>query len=221
MNININTDSDQPVNHNHGDSDVTSRANELSTRRLKVLFVPQWYPNEQHKFFGTFCREHAHAAALYENVAVLSFSSRSERWPTMHWTETDDQGIPTFYATSGHSPIPKTTLPFFLLHLRRAIQRVIQKWGKPDIIHTQDAQAYCVIKAVQHLQIPVVMSQHWTGFMERTIKPRNLQHFKYAFAHVARVFPDNKFADVQYKHYGLAAPVAWLPNTISSEIFYA
>jgi glycosyltransferase involved in cell wall biosynthesis len=221
MSIKIKTDYGQPVNENDRNSGVTASASDLSARRLKVLFVPEWYPNEQHKFFGTFCREHAHAAALYESVAVLSFSSRSQRWPTMSWTETDDQDVPTFYATYGHSPIPKTTLPLFLLHLRRALRRVIRKWGKPDIIHTQDSHAYYVMRAVQHLRIPVVMSQHWTGFMERSIDPSSLRRFKYAFAHAARVFPDNKFADVQYRHYGLPARVTWLPNTISTDIFRA
>jgi glycosyltransferase involved in cell wall biosynthesis len=223
MGIITEADSGQSVNENERQFGikVTEETPARSERRLKVLFVPEWYPNEQHKFLGTFCREHAHAAALYENVAVLSFSSRSQRWPTMRWAESDDHGIPTFYATYGHSPIPKTTLPLFLLHLRRALRRVIRKWGKPDIIHTQDSHAYYVMRATQHLGIPIVMSQHWTGFMERSIGPRSLGHFKYAFAHAARVFPANKFADIHYRHYGLPARVTWLPNTISTDIFWA
>jgi glycogen synthase len=223
MSIVAETDSGQPVNESRRQFAIeeTDQAPAPAERRLKVLFVPAWYPNEEHKFWGTFCREHAHAASLYENVAVLSFSSRLQRWPTMHWAETDDQGIPTFYATYGHSPVPKTTLPFFLLHLRRALRRVIQKWGKPDIIHTQDTHAYYVMKAARHLGIPVVMSQHWTGFMERSIGAKTLRLYKDAFVCAARVFPDNKFADIHYCHYGLSARVTWLPNTISTEIFWA
>jgi glycosyltransferase involved in cell wall biosynthesis len=192
-----------------------------SERRLKVLFVPAWYPNKDHKFLGTFCREHAHAAALQEDVAVLALSSRPQRWPTMCWEETRDHNIPTFHATYGHSPFPKTTLPLFWLHLRRALKRVFREWGMPDIIHTQDTHAYHVMRAVEHLNIPVVMSQHWTGFMERSLDARTIRHFKYAFAHAVRVFPDNKYADIHYQHYGLPASVRWLPNTISTDIFYS
>src|SRR5215471_18299016 len=111
-------------------------------RRVRVLFVPQWYPNSEHKFLGTFCREHVHAAALYENVAVLVFTSRPQRWPTMHWERVEDHGVSTFFATYGHSPIPKTTWPFFHFHLRRALRRVTQEWGQPDVVHTQDFYAY-------------------------------------------------------------------------------
>src|SRR5687767_5631334 len=116
MSIITEADSGQPVDRQFV-ATTTEHTFASSDRRLKVLFMPEWYPNEQHKFVGTFCREHAHAAALYEDVAVLSLYSRHQRWPTMRWAETDDQGIPTFYATYGHSPVPKTTLPFFLLHL--------------------------------------------------------------------------------------------------------
>jgi glycosyltransferase involved in cell wall biosynthesis len=208
MGIITEADCCQPINENQRQSG------------LKVLFVPAWYPTKQQPWWGTFCREHARAAALYEDVAVLALSSRPQRWPTLHWTETNDQGVPTFHATYGLSPIPKTTLPFFLLHLRRALRRVILKWGKPDIIHTQDTHAYYVMRAVEHLKIPVVMSQHWTGFMTGAVTPF-LRHFNYAFAHAARVFPDNKFADVLYRQYGLTAQVTWLPNTIPTDTFWA
>jgi len=217
----VSADSNHPFSEIQRASVTTEghRPGASSTRPLKILFVPEWYPNEHHKFSGTFCREHAHAAALYEDVAVLSFATRPQPWPTLHWREFDDQGMPTFYATCGHSPLPKTTMPFFWIHLRRSIRRVIRRWGRPDIIHAQDSHAYHVLKAVKHLEIPVVMSQHWTGFMERSIDSKSLRHFKYAFANAARVFPDNRFADEHYRHYGLTAKIRWLPNTISTDIF--
>jgi glycosyltransferase involved in cell wall biosynthesis len=192
-----------------------------SNRRIRVLFVPQWYPNNEHKFLGTFCREHVHAAALYEDVAVLVYTSRLERWPTMRWERVEDHGVPTFFATYGHSPVPKTTLPFFYFHLRRALRRVAQEWGRPDVVHTQDRYAYDVIKALTNFSIPVVISQHWTGFMKRSLDRREVRRFRHAFAHAKRVLPDNRFADAYYRQYGLKAQVRWLPNTIATETFWA
>src|SRR6188768_551100 len=108
-----------------------------SNRRVRVLFIPEWYPSKDgsNAVAGTFCREHVRAAALYDDVAVLVYSSRSERWPTLSWESVDDCGVHTFYATYGHSPIPHTTLPFFYIHLPRAIRRAIEEWGRPDVIH--------------------------------------------------------------------------------------
>jgi glycosyltransferase involved in cell wall biosynthesis len=190
-------------------------------RRVRVLFVPEWYPNAEHKFLGTFCREHVHAAALYDDVAVLVYTSRSQRWPTMTWERVEDHGVPTFYATYGHSPVPKTTLPFFRFHFGRALRRVFQEWGQPDVIHTQDSYAYYVMKALPNLRIPIVISQHWTGFMKRSLDRKEVRHFRYAFAHAKRVLPDNRFADAYYRQYGFKAQVRWLPNTIATEIFWA
>jgi glycosyltransferase involved in cell wall biosynthesis len=192
-----------------------------SNRRVRVLFVPEWYPNAEHKFFGTFCREHVHAAALYDDVAVLVYTSRSQRRPTMHWKRVEDHGVPTFYATYGHSPIPKTTLPFFHFHFGRALRRVIREWGEPDVVHTQDSYAYYVIKSLANFRIPIVISQHWSGFMKRSLDRKEVRHFRYAFAHAKRVLPANRFADAYYRQYDLKAQVRWLPNTIATEIFWS
>jgi glycosyltransferase involved in cell wall biosynthesis len=189
-------------------------------RRIRVLFVPQWYPSkEEDSLCGVACREHVRAAALYDDVAVLVFTSRLQRWPTLHWEKVNDAGVPTFYATYGLSPIPKTSWFVFHLRLRRALRRVIQEWGRPDVIHTQDAYGYYVIKAVQDFRIPFVMSQHWSAFMERSLDRRAIRRFAWSFAHVKRVLAANKFAARDYQEYGLQAPVIWLPNALDTETF--
>ena len=191
-----------------------------SNRRVRVLFVPEWYPNDEHKFLGTFCREHVHAAALYDDVAVLVYRSRAQRWPTMTWERAEDHGVPTFYATYGYSPIPHTTLPFFYIHLSRAIRRAIQVWGRPDVIHTQDSYAYYVTNAVQSFRIPVIISQQWTGFMKRELDARAVRRFRWAFARAARVLPVSLKAAADYERYALKASITWLPNTLDTTVFY-
>jgi glycosyltransferase involved in cell wall biosynthesis len=193
-------------------------AGEIASR-LRVLFVPEWYPSANGSMIGVFCREHVRAAALYDDVAVLVFAARPQRWPTLQWERVEDFGVPTFYATHGHSPIPKTTLPFFYLHLMRSLRRVIHEWGSPDVIHTQDAYAYYVIKAAQGMRIPIVMSQHWTGFMEQSLDRGMVRKYTWAFTHVERVLTANKFAAEDYQQYGLQVPVTWLPNAFDPEVF--
>jgi glycosyltransferase involved in cell wall biosynthesis len=194
----------------------------VANSRLRILFVPQWYPAKDghNNALGTFCREHVRAAALYDDVAVMAYYSRPGGWPTLAWERADDSGIPTFYGVFGHSPIPKTTLPFFRWHLRRAILRVIQEWGRPDVIHTQDAYAYHVINAARNLQIPFVISQHWSGFMRRTLSQSETRRFSKAFAQAALVFPANYYAAADYESYGIQVPTTWLPNALDTSIFY-
>lgn len=40
-------------------------------QRLKILFIPAWYPSEVNPISGTFVREHAKAASLHNEVVVL------------------------------------------------------------------------------------------------------------------------------------------------------
>jgi L-malate glycosyltransferase len=192
-----------------------------SNQRLRILFVPQWYPSRiaSQQVSGVFCREHVRAASRYDDVAVLVYTARRQRWPTLTWERADDQGIPTFYATYGHSPIPRTTSPFFHIHLRRAIRRAIREWGRPDVIHTQDAYAFPVIEAAEALKTPFVISQHWSAFVNRELDRTAVCRFRSAFARAARVLPANRFAEVDYEHYGLQAKVTWLPNALDTETF--
>jgi glycosyltransferase involved in cell wall biosynthesis len=189
--------------------------------RLRVLFVPQLYPAEDghNHALGTYCREHVRAAALYDDVAVLAFGSRPGRSPFLAWQRTDDSGVPTYYGVFGHSPIPKTNLVFFRWHLRRAILRVIQEWGRPDVIHTQDAYAYHVSRCTRDLQIPFVISQHWSGFMSGILSKSEIRQFAKAFAQAALVFPVNYYAAADYESYGIKVATTWLPNALDTSIF--
>lgn len=199
-----------------------SRLHMPDSKRLRVLFVPEWYPSmdSSSQVAGTFCREHVRAASLFDNVAVVAVSGRQDRWPTLQWKSVNDGGIPTFYARYGLSPLPKTTLPFFYFHLWRAIRRAIRDWGRPDVIHTQDAYSYYVIKVAQSLQIPFVISQHWSCFLERALDRGAIRRFTWAFSRAARVLPANKFAATDYEAYGLHPSVRWLPNALDTEVFY-
>jgi glycosyltransferase involved in cell wall biosynthesis len=189
---------------------------------VRALFIPEWYPSKDgaNQVTGTFCREHVRAAALYDDVAVLAYTSRPQRWPTLNWECIDDCGVRTFYATYGHSPIPKTTFAFFYLHLARAIRRVIREWCRPDVIHTQDSYAYFVMKAVASLGIPVVISQHSGALMRRQLDAGAVKRFRWAFARAARVLPVNARAAADYSHYGFEAPITWLPNALDTKVFY-
>jgi glycosyltransferase involved in cell wall biosynthesis len=189
--------------------------------RPRVLFVPQWYPDlrDHNSVTGTFCREHVHAASLFDDVAVLVFRRRKDHLPTLSWQAFDDNGIPTFYAAYG-SPIEKFALPFFYAHLWRALKRSFRVWGRPHLIHTQDILAYHVILAARSLNVPFVMSQHWSGFMERKLDDKTLRRFKWTFGRVEQVLAANQYAAADYDHYGLCAPVRWLPNALDTTTFY-
>ena len=46
-------------------------ANVPKNKKLKILFLPAWYPSEDIPLNGTFIKEHAKAASLYNDIVVL------------------------------------------------------------------------------------------------------------------------------------------------------
>lgn len=188
---------------------------------LRVLFIPQWYPiRDKHKTMGVPCQEHVRAAANYCDVAVLYYSSRDLRWPTLKWERLVDDGILTYCATYGKSFIPKTTRWVFPYQFKRAIHRVIKEWGRPDVIHTQAGYAYDVIKEAEHLGIPAVVSQHSGALLRGELDTAEQARYRWAFEHAAAVLPANQFAVDEYESHGIHAVVKWLPNTLDAAVFY-
>jgi len=53
----------------------------MSTKRLKILFLTHWFPNENNPMKGIFVLEHARSVAVYNDVFVVSFTpTRKTYW---------------------------------------------------------------------------------------------------------------------------------------------
>lgn len=73
--------------------------------RLKVLFLPAWYPSEVNPVAGVFVREHARAASTYSDVVVLyAYPDPSpERRHLPSVSEVSEEGIRTIRVRYGGS----------------------------------------------------------------------------------------------------------------------
>jgi glycosyltransferase involved in cell wall biosynthesis len=193
----------------------------VNDRRVKVLFVPQWYPppGKAYEVSGTFCREHVQAAALYDDVAVLVFRNGFRSGLSLRLNKIDDVGVPTWYAEYDLLPVPPRGRLTFRLHLPRAIRAVVQTWGVPEVIHTQDGYAYPVMKSSQWLNVPYVISQHWSLFLRRAVPQDQIRRFRWAFGQAQRVLATNYQAGRDYEAYDIRASVRWLPNALDVNVF--
>ena len=83
-------------------------------KRLKILFIPAWYPSKQDLVAGIFIKEHAKAVSLYNDVAVLYSEGIDHSINDLYKIENDiEDGIRTLRIRYRKSPIPKTT--YFIL----------------------------------------------------------------------------------------------------------
>jgi glycosyltransferase involved in cell wall biosynthesis len=197
-------------------------AQALGLGRLRVLFVPDWYPRLETAgtVSGTFVREHVLSAARYNEVAVLDFILRPALCPGLALDVEDDLSIPTYRARAGYWPHTLTGDFVKQLFLARALRHVIRTWGRPDLLHLQDNLAFDVLRAARKMHIPCVVSQHCSVFTKRQLTPQWHRRFRYTFSKAARVLPAKYSASADYDHYDLKANITWLPNAFDPTLFY-
>jgi glycosyltransferase involved in cell wall biosynthesis len=72
-------------------------------RRLRVLFLPSWYPSEDNPVVGLYIREHAKAAFLHNDIVVLYAyaDDKLPPWSRYRVTEDVEDGIRTIRVKFG------------------------------------------------------------------------------------------------------------------------
>lgn len=195
----------------------------MDKKRLNILFLPEWYPTNEEgdKRTGIFCKEHAQAIALKNDIVVLNFKSdESKKGFNFTMKKEINDGITVYQVVSPISPVPKTSRWLIKRNFDKALKQVIKEIGTPDLFYTHDRFGFFTVDFAKKYNIPFVFSQHWTGFMKKILKPAEELQFKRVFEEAKFVLAANKFAEQDYKHYGLSCNFRWFPNVYDDKLFY-
>lgn len=190
--------------------------------KLKVLHLPAWYPSEKNPVAGVFVREHVKATALYADVVVLY----NEGWDKAikGFYEIDDKvedGIRTLRVHHRKSPVPKTTYFLYLWSIFAGFKKLLREGWKPDIIH---AHVYSAgVPAVllgKRYGIPVIITEHFTGFPRGLIKGLERWKAKFAFERAAMVCPVSEDLKRHIEACGIRARFHVVPNVVDTSLFH-
>ncbi len=194
----------------------------MSRKKIKVLYIPLWYPSaDSRTVSGVFNREHVMAMKSYVDVTVLYLKTDLDRrWPGMKWQHYEEEGVSTIEVTIGRSPVPKTSFITWQIQLYRAIGKVIEEIGRPDILHAQDDNSWVVGYYARKHNIPYVISQHWTKVTGNRLTFLEKKFYKRAFKSASAVLPAHYNAEGEYRKIGLESTVRWLPNVYDPKLFY-
>jgi len=192
-----------------------------STKRLKVLIIPAWYPSEQNPVAGIFVKECAKAVSLYNDVVVLYNEGidRSVKW-IYEIDDNIEDGLRTLRLHYRKSPIPKTSYFIYLGAMFGAFRKLVKDGFKPDVIH---AHVYSAgVPAVllgKWYRIPVVISEHFTGFPRGLIRGLELIKAKFAFRSATLVCPVSEDLREHIESYGLKAHFYVVPPVVNTSLF--
>lgn len=140
-------------------------------KMLNVLSICSWYPNHTHPTLGNFVQKHAEAAALYNDVSVLSiFSSNKVKKLTIEETTTGKVNeFTVYYAKAVRYGKLGNKIINFVRHRNAffsAYKLILNKIGKPDIVHLNIVFPLGIwaLWLKKRRQIPYVITENSSGF---------------------------------------------------------
>lgn len=195
-------------------------------KRLKILFLPAWYPSEVSPLSGVFIREHAKAAALYNDVVVM-YAYHSPNYQLKGLYEASgavEEGIRTIRV---RYRCPSGKGDFFISRLLRLwslfsyFRHFMKEDWRPDIIHAHvySAGVPAVILG-RFYHIPVVITEHWSWFILHQLTWERRLAARFALNRAKVVLPVSEHLKRQIESYGIRNSFQIVPNVVNTELFY-
>jgi glycosyltransferase involved in cell wall biosynthesis len=199
----------------------------MSEKKLHILFVASWYPNRNQPVLGNFIQRHAQAVAALHNVSVVAaFSSANHSCIDEH----HDGNLSEFVAhypklKDGDLVLSKVRkVKAYRKAMRELIQRSIKKHGAPDVIHVHVAwpAALVVLPMAKELGKPIVLTEHWSGYLPEDGNYTGffLKHYTRALVQKSKAVTvvSERMKAAMHQH-GLDAEFHHLPNVADTGVF--
>jgi glycosyltransferase involved in cell wall biosynthesis len=206
------------------------------TSNISVLWLPNWYPNQLDPYNGDFIQRHARATALYCKVDVICIVRDKEGKVTRSVkTEKNVSGnlnetIIYYYSNSFLPGIADRILSGlkYMRIYKKSIREYINQNGKPRCahVHIADKNGLIAIWLKRTLQIPYLVSEQWTLFLQEAIPQFHSQSLWFRRMW-KRVITNASGISVVSDYLGKAlvsagAPDNYkvIPNVVDHQIFY-
>ncbi len=191
--------------------------------KLKVLFLPAWYPTAKNPVAGVFIKEHAKAVSLYNDVIVLYSEETGKGVKGLSKTISDkiEGGIRTVRIKHKKSPLPKTSLFIYIWSIFAAFRRLLKEGWVPDVIHAHVYSAGVPAVILGKIcKIPVIITEHWTAFPQRIVGKFDILKARFAMNRANILLPVSQDLKKAIESYGIKNKFRVVPNVVNSEIFY-
>lgn len=192
-------------------------------KKLKVLFVPAWYPSKKHPVSGIFIREHAKAVSLYNDVIVLYSEEVTHSLKTFYKIEDNiGNGFRTVCLKYRKFHIPKINYFIYLWCIFQGFRKLMNEGWKPDIIHAHvfSAGVPAVILGKIY-EIPVVITEHYTNIATHSLKFYDKIRIRFAMNRANFILPVSKdLKNALQNYYNIKSKFIVVPNVVNTDMFY-
>lgn len=188
---------------------------------MRVLFVTTAYPSPESPVAGVFVREHARAAALHADVAVLHLDRSHTHRGLPRVRRVEDDELPTWRVTYPWRP---TALSMPLHAVAAALGwRAVRRSGfRPDVVHAHFFLAGAPAVALAR-GVPVVITEQWSIFLPEDpmqLTPALRRIARYAYGRAARVLPASEALQRGIEAEGISGRFTVVPNVVDTTLFH-
>ena len=147
---------------------------ETLNHRLKVLYLPRWYPNRYDPMPGLFIERHARSVSGHVNVAVLYIHQDTHlKNSPMEIERYRDDGLlqlKIYYKPFQYSlPVikPLVNICRYINYHRKGLKLIKKEFGRPDLIHVNVLTRLGMIALLYKwlTGTPYVITEHWTRYL--------------------------------------------------------
>lgn len=201
----------------------------MTDKKLNILFLASWYPNNLLPKNGNFIQQHALAVAKHCNVAVLHIIANNQLEDfVIEENEVDSIFEVIIYYKKIDSNIP------ILSHLKKlnlrhqahllGYNRIVEKIGKIDVTHLNvvfPAGNFALYLKKKH-HIPFVITEHWTALQKSCVAALPFLVKKIAaktFNQAAVICPVSEDLMNAIKYISSNTNYEVVPNVVNTSVF--
>lgn len=181
-----------------------------------------WYPAPDRPAAGVFVREHARAAALFDDVALVHLAADESKRPgSFELERVPDEPFPVIRAR--YRGIRYAGWLVELAALARAVSSLRESRFTPDVLHANIAARSAPAALYSRLtRLPLIVSEHWSLYLDAGSQP--VQGVASLFSHVAikratKVLPVGCALKAAMQRFAPDARYEVVPNVIDCNLF--
>jgi glycosyltransferase involved in cell wall biosynthesis len=154
----------------------------LNNKRLHILLLAKWYPNDNDPQLGVFIQKHAKAIAEYCNVSVLFITSSDLLFNDKFIVKSDKKKylsttIIYFKQSSSNLYIIKKIVNIirYIKSVFKGYKIICEQKSKPDLVHSNVLLRTGIIALFIYFfnNIPYIITEHWSGFINSEFENKN------------------------------------------------
>jgi glycosyltransferase involved in cell wall biosynthesis len=190
---------------------------------LKILFITAWYPIKENPVQGIFVREYAKAvSAVGDEVVILYGQGAKTRIRGLYdYSDSMEDGIRTIRISYFRFPFRPLNYLIYLWSIVRVSKKLIDLGFRAEVIHAQIYSAGVPAVILGRLYgKPVVISEHWSGFLQRKLTWIDKRVAKFAMNNAQWILPVSHSLQKGIEAYGIQGKFNVVPNVVDTTLFH-